>query len=458
MKLPSRSDTIAAVATAAAPGAISVIRVSGPRAVEICAAFVSPQNGVKTLFSPRRAALARVSDGDGPIDDSVVTFFKSPASYTGEDVVEIACHGSPYITARILRAAVSGGARAAQPGEFTMRACLNGKLDLAQAQGVCDLITAETAAAHKAALNLAEGKLSGLCRRMRAAVIELLAQLEACLDDQDEDIEAFAGAEMLSRVKAVGAQLRSLAGTFRDGRLAKHGVRVALAGAPNAGKSSLLNALLGYGRAIVSPSPGTTRDTLEEAVEIEGVKFLLTDTAGIRAHALDPAEAEGMARTRAALGRCDIALFVLDASRPAGDCDELARAALAAAGVKTIAVLNKCDAAGDAPRGFAPQAVRISCRTGEGLPALKTMLAKEAHGESQSEETCLITSERHHRCLADAAEQVDKAGALLAGANPPLELAAEHLRGALGALADVAGETAADDVLHAVFSKFCVGK
>ena len=450
-KIPSRQDTIAACATAAAPGAIGIIRVAGPQALAVCGGFLRAGNPLK----PRRATMACVYDEQGEIDRAVVTFYKAPASYTGDDVVEIACHGSAYITARALAAAVACGARVAQPGEFTLRAYLNGKMDLAQAEGVAELIAAETATQHKAALGMAGGEFSVLVKTsIKDPLVEVLAQLEARLDDQDEELGGLDTTPVLATLSTISKKLDRLLASFASGQLIKNGVRVAIVGAPNAGKSSLLNALLGYGRAIVSPAPGTTRDTIEEAVEMQGRKFLLTDTAGLREHALDPAEAEGMGRTRAALERCDLAVFLLDGARPASPCDGIVWRELAERKLKVIIAANKSDTGEKHDYPFPVKPLRVSCKTGEGLEELKNALLRET-GE---QDACVLTSARHYECLCAALNEAEKAAVILNGKPAPLELAAEHLRAALESISAVAGETAADDVLAVIFSKFCVGK
>ncbi|MFA5161226.1 MAG: tRNA uridine-5-carboxymethylaminomethyl(34) synthesis GTPase MnmE [Elusimicrobiales bacterium] len=447
MNIYPEGDTIAAAATACAPGAVGVARISGPDAPRIARALARRA----AEFPPRKAVLCEIADSSGKIDDVLVTSFKSPFSFTGEDVAEISCHGSPYILSRTVEAAIALGARAALPGEFTLRAWRNGKMDLAQAEGVCDLVRAETGAAHKAALNMAGGGLSARFARLRGALIDSLAGMEARLDDGDAEQEPFSGDAGLG---LVAAELRAMAGSFASGRMIKQGARVAIAGAPNAGKSSLLNALAGYGRAIVSPLEGTTRDTVDEAVEICGRKFILTDTAGIREHALDPAEAEGMARARGALARCDAVVFVLDGSRPADARDHAVWREICACGAKAIIAANKSDAGGPHPAPFGP-AARISCKTGEGLDGLKSLLVQSCGAENPE---TVITSARHYGCVRSALDEVSAALEILSRPSPPLELAAEHVRSALSALAAVTGGTAADDVLDAVFGKFCVGK
>ncbi len=406
LPLANLGDTIVAAATGPAGGAVSLIRLSGPQAASVAGRILAPKSGQAFPPEPRKAVLMRVMDGDTLLDRAVVIYFRAPASYTGDDVFEIACHGSPYITARVLASAIANGARAAERGEFSMRAFLNGKMDLAQAEGLCDLIIAKTSAAHKAALSMTEGKVSDGFALIKQKAVVLLAEAEARIDDADDEIPPLDCAYAEALLTSARTELKKLAATFELGRFMKDGIAVAIAGAPNAGKSSLLNALAGYERAIVAPTPGTTRDTIEQSVDLDGFRLILTDTAGIRDHALDPAEQEGIR-----------APFDTDA-----------------------------------------EVVRISCKTGAGLDKLRTALLKKLPVDDMDENSAIVTSARHYNALLNAGAELEKASEFLLADKPPFELAAVHLNGALRELEGAVGVTAADEILGAVFSRFCVGK
>ncbi|OGR74833.1 MAG: tRNA uridine-5-carboxymethylaminomethyl(34) synthesis GTPase MnmE [Elusimicrobia bacterium GWC2_64_44] len=456
MILPETSDTIVAQATPPGAGALAVLRLSGRGAFAAAAGFLrpapkDPPHGVARLLAVR--------DGERLVDRAVAVFFRGPASYTGEDTVELTCHGSPYIVRTILNLAVSNGARPAAPGEFTLRAFLNGKLDLAQAEAVGQLIESGTEAAHRAALTQAEGGLSREVRAIKEELVGLLAQLEARLDDSYEEqpaleLRAFARAAEAARSKAA-----ALAAGYAAGRGIRDGLKVVISGAPNSGKSSLLNALLGCDRAMVSKQAGTTRDTLEASLEIDGFKVLFTDTAGLSARAGSALEREGMRRARRALEKADTVLLVKDSSSKETPADRgAAREAgrLAPEGARVLRLLSKADlsAKGPLPAG----AFRVSARTGEGLARLRTALVAEQKKVFRDGAQAVVTSARHYSALSRAAAELALLPGKLRGKTPPLELAAEHLRGALAALAEVLGETAPEEVLAGVFSNFCVGK
>lgn len=457
MKLPDTSDTIAAQATPPGAGALAVIRISGPAAFAAASAFLSP-----APRSPAHAAarLLSVKDGNALVDRAVVVFYRGPASYTGEDTVELSCHGSPYIIRTILNLAVKHGARPAEPGEFTLRAFLNGKMDLAQAEAVGELIAASSAAAHRAAITQAEGALSGEVRAIRSALAGLLAEVEARLDDDHGEIPALAAKDFARRAAAAGKRTLALASGFEAGRGIREGVKVVIAGAPNSGKSSLLNALLGYDRAMVSPRSGTTRDTLEARLEINGFSVLFTDTAGLNARAVSALEREGIERARKAIARADAVLLLKDASVGETPGDRLAEretARLAPAGAKLIRVHNKADLPAKR-RGPAAGCLKVSARTGEGLPGLKAALVAEQEKVFRDGAQAVVTSARHFAALSAAAAELAGLGPVLAKEPPALELAAEHLRGALGSLASLLGETTPEEILGTIFRNFCVGK
>ncbi|MCL2887833.1 MAG: tRNA uridine-5-carboxymethylaminomethyl(34) synthesis GTPase MnmE [Elusimicrobia bacterium] len=448
------NDTICAVITGSCSGAVSVLRLSGPDAWSAVIELSKRQD-----FSPepRQVYYLDIFDGGDLLDKSLVTFFKAPHSFTGEDVVEISCHGSPYIKGRLLEILAGKNVRPAKNGEFSMRAFLNGKMDLTQAQGLCDLIAADNAAAHGAAMNSMEGHLSEKFQLIKDILSELLAQIEARLDDVDDEMDAMDTDYSLEALGRAATEIKNLTDTFRTGKYIKDGVKVSIVGAPNAGKSSLLNALLGFGRAIVSEDAGTTRDTIEDAFDYKGRKIILTDTAGIRSHALNAAEREGVERSQAAARAADIIIFTQDISVPAQDAElwnEIKKL-----GKKVILAENKSDI-NYSPSGFESQAdavVKISAKTGEGVPELKEQIINLANLDTVDARSNIITSAVHYDMLTKAFDEIEKAKESVA-LDAGLELTAEHIRRALRNLREIIGEVYADDILGIIFSKFCVGK
>jgi len=400
-----------------------------------------------------------IRDGGRLVDKAVVIFFRGPASYTGQDTVEISCHGSPYIIRTIINLALRGGARPAGPGEFTLRAFLNGKLDLAQAEAVGELIAAGSAGAHRAAVTQVEGAVSRRVRAIKAPLVSLLAELEARLDDSYEEMPSLRLRDFARRAAAAAAEIRGLAAGFEAGRGIKEGTRVVITGAPNSGKSSLLNALLGYDRAMVSREAGTTRDTLEAEIELDGFSVIFTDTAGLNARAATRLEREGMRRAAKAIERADAVVLVSDGSidETASDRRAEKEAARLTAGARLIRVLNKADL----PLKRKPvgrNCLKVSARTGTGLPGLKALIVAEQKKTFSDGAQAIVTSARHFAALSAAGTEMDALTALLKNKTAPMELAAEHLRGALGELAGILGETAPEEVLADIFGKFCVGK
>ena len=436
-------DTIAAFATAPSSGAVALLRVSGPG---VKAALHKLTN--KNNYEPRRAALAKIYDGGEILDSAIITFYAAPKSYTGEDIAEITLHASLYIKARVLQILADIGVRPAKPGEFSMRAFLAGKMDLAQAQGVADIIASKNKAAHKAAMNIIDGKLSAKFKNIRARLADLLAQIEVRIDDTDEELPPLDIKSASSELDEIINQTQTLAGTFAAGRLIKDGIKTAIVGLPNSGKSSLLNILLGYDRAIVSPEPGTTRDTIEADFEVNGQRVILTDTAGIREHSLDPAEKQGMQRTRAAARQADIIIFVKDNTAAYKTLLE----EIKKEGKKIITVVNKADLL---PQDFNGGGdILISCLTGAGIEELKNKIVETAGAAALGEDEIIITSAVHYEALSSAARELG-----LARENMDrLEISAEHLCRALNHLKELIGEVNAEDILDIIFSKFCVGK
>jgi tRNA modification GTPase len=446
----SNNDTIAAIATAPGAGGVGIVRVSGPASAAIAQALTG-----KSL-RPRRIAFSAFRDGDGAIiDRGLALLFRAPRSYTGEDVLELHAHGSPVVLELLLQRAVELGARRARPGEFTERAFLNGKLDLAQAEAVADLIASGSAAAARAAQRSLDGEFSRRVGACFDALVRLRAWLEAALDFPEEEIDFLDAPQLGAQLADLRAQLDALLAASRRGVVLRDGLHVVIVGAPNAGKSSLLNALAQSERAIVTAIPGTTRDVLREHVDLEGIGATLVDTAGLR-DSDDVVEREGMRRARAELAAADVAILVTD-----GDDAERDRTLLrgAAAGATRIIVHNKIDLRGEAARideRVAETHIHLSARSGDGLALLRACLRRRAGLDAAGSGS--FSARRRH---VDALERVD---AHLAAAASALqeqragELAAEELRLAQHALAEVTGAYSSDDLLGAIFSTFCIGK
>ncbi len=449
--------TICAPATAAGQGAVSLVRISGPKALPL---LLQLTNGKKE-FLPRVQTFCRLYDGGKLLDEALVTYFPAPRSFTGEEVVEISLHGSAYIRGRLLELLCVLGAVPAKRGEFTYRAFLNGKMDLIQAQALCDLIAAGNKSAHEVALSSLDGRLSNQLTNTKQTLTETLAQIEVRLDDVDEEMSPLDEESVMKTLRQQINLLGRLADTFSVGRLLKEGLKVALVGAPNCGKSSLLNALVGFDRAIVSAQSGTTRDTVEETLDIEGQKIILTDTAGIRDHALDPAEQEGMKRSLKAMEKADVVFFVADLTRSLTAQEEALWDNVQHAGKPAVLVLNKTDEASQehcALEGRAQYTVYVSCKTGEGIETLRKQLMQFVEvPPAQAQEGILISNLRQYQAILEAQTELESALVQLNNRRG-LELYAEHIRGALRALKDLTGEVTPDDVLDVIFSKFCIGK
>jgi len=439
-----KEDTIAAVATPPGAGALAVLRLSGKRAREIARTCTG------CCLQPRRATLVRLHDETGAVlDEAVATLFVAPASFTGEDTVEFSCHGGMLVTQRVLQRLFACGARPAEPGEFSRRAFENGRLDLTQAEAIMDIISAGSDLALRAAQNQLQGAIS---RQVEAAEDELLgvaAHLAAYIDFPDEDIEPASLLSLQEGLASVEKRLRHLLQTADTGRFLREGVRTAIVGAPNVGKSSLLNLLLGYERAIVSETAGTTRDTIEESVSLGGLCLRLIDTAGLR-ESDDELELAGMERSRRAGASADLLLEVADASRAPVESH------LPETGARRLLILNKCDLP-EHPEWAGREALRLSCRTGEGREALEQTLSSLFLCESGEGDTLAAINARHRYALQEALEALTRAGeSLNAGESP--ELTDIDLREALEALGSITGRLDTEDILDRVFSTFCLGK
>jgi tRNA modification GTPase len=453
----STNDTIVAIATPAGHGGIGIVRLSGPGAVSI----VARMTGRSRPFRRRQATLACLRDGTDRtrpiIDQVVVTWFQAPASYTGEDVVEIGAHGSPIVLRQIVARAMEDGARLAEPGEFTLRAYLHGRIDLVQAEAVADLVNAVTPLQARAAADQLDGTLTAALGAIDAALFELAARLEASLDFPDEGFHFIAQDAAASDLDAIGARLDALVRDGRRGRMIREGATVVIAGRPNAGKSSLFNALAGADRAIVSHAPGTTRDVLTERVDLDGLPITLVDTAGLR-QPESLVEAEGVNRARKAVEVARLVLVVVDGSAPLAAED---RDGIAATGAERIVVISKSDlpAAWSEHHDGAPgaDAVRVSAQSGDGLALLRAGIVRVLTGEGPRADTPAMSNVRHLALADEARASVRRAQAALAsGATEELVLA--ELTAARSALEMIVGRRAPDDLLHHIFGRFCIGK
>mgnify|MGYP006280845893 CR=1 FL=1 len=451
---PVGRDTIVAPATAAGRGGVGVVRVSGPQVPQIA------QKLLGRLPKPRRALLAQFADADGtPLDLGLALYFPAPASFTGEHVLELQGHGGAVVLQLLVERVVQLGARRALPGEFSQRAYLNDKLDLAQAEAVADLIDAGSRAAARAAMRSLQGDFSRRVNALLDALVALRMYIEAAIDFPEEEIDFLSSQEVRERLDDVRQRLTAAQREARQGVLLQQGLHVVIAGRPNAGKSSLLNRLAGQDVAIVTPIAGTTRDLLRERIDIDGLPLHVVDTAGLRASTDDPIEQEGMRRAREELRRADRVLFVVDtAADPGAKAYAQERASLPE-GVPVTLVYNKCDVAQPtAPRGRkadAPERVLVSATTGEGMDALREHL-KAAMGYAGEGGGTVTARARHVQALQDAAAAFERAEALLQRKQG--ELVAEELRQAQQHLAAITGEFSSDDLLGKIFGSFCIGK
>ncbi len=444
-----QGKTIAAIATPSGEGALAVIRISGEKALSVADAVfraAKPPSATKD----RLVVFGKIVDAKGGVlDEVLLTVFRNPRSYTGEDLVEISGHGGPVVASRVLAAVLAAGARMASPGEFTERAFHNGKLDLTQAEAVMDLIHAQTDRAAKAAAEQLEGRLGSAINVLRAQLLETVAHLEAFIDFPEEGIDPESGAVLSKRIEWVRGHLDGLLATAIEGRLLREGITLALCGAPNAGKSSLLNRLLGAERAIVSETAGTTRDTIEECASLGGYPFRVIDTAGLR-ETEDPVEREGVARARRAAEAADLRIHLIDAAEKVSPSPLFG---------EELLVLNKVDLVSN--RDTLPAGIQISCRSGEGIETLVQAILAKATGRSPalSEAAPNVTAinTRHRDCLLKARSHLDAAIALLESGEPP-ELVAVELRSALGDVGEIVGEAGTEEILGKIFSNFCIGK
>jgi len=444
-------DTIVAIATPPGRGALGVVRLSGPRALDLAGQFLERGHSLQ----PRHATFTRVNvDGSASaIDEVVATFFPAPRSYTGEHVVEIIGHGSPVLLQAVLKRAIAAGARLAEPGEFTLRAFLNGKRDLIQSEAVADLIDAATPLQARVAFDQLEGTLTERIGALDARLFDLIARLEASLDFPDEGYHFVEPALAAAEIIAVIETLDDLLAGAAAGRMIRDGATVVITGRPNVGKSSVFNKLAGAPRAIVTPVPGTTRDLVTETVDVEGIAVTLVDTAGWR-DTRDLVESEGVARGVHARGVADLVLLVLDGSEPLADED--LRLLEDTANANRIVVTNKSDLAA-AARTLRVREVRVSALTGDGLDGLRQAIATALVGEERLRDAVPISNMRHIALLDQCRASLD-AARRAAEANVPEEFVLIDLQAGRTRLDEVVGRRTSEDVLRHIFERFCIGK
>ena len=445
-------STVVALSTPRGRGALAVIRLSGPRAIALAQQLARVDS-----FAPRHATLASLYVADEMLDQVLVTCFPAPHSLTGEDVVEISCHGSPVIVRRIVDATLELGAVLAGPGEFTLRALMYGKINLAQAEAIRDLIAAQTDAAVKQATRQLNGELSKALDPFKEKLIEVIVLLESALEFVEDDLPSPQVDLIGNSLEFVIAGVDRLSESYSSGRLLQEGARIAIAGRPNVGKSSLFNSLVRRERAIVTDIPGTTRDTLSEAIDIGGIPVLLTDTAGLH-DTSDTVETLGIERTNRAMGDADLVLVVLNGSSEVGpeDRDLLQRTSE----VARVVVMNKCDLPSFEPLSHCVpevQAINVSARTGAGLPALHDEIVAQLNSSGTENGSLLITNARHYDLLCYAKRELENARECFRDRYSE-ELILAPLHNALRLLGQITGETTTEDILSEIFATFCIGK
>jgi tRNA modification GTPase len=452
-------DTIVAVATPPGRGGIGIVRLSGPDARHLLSAHLQ----LRSALLPGRARYCSIVDGGARLDEGVVTYFAAPNSYTGEDVLEVAAHGSPVILELLVRRALEAGARLARPGEFTQRAFLHARIDLTQAEAVRDLIAAETLYQVRVAAEQLGGALSRRVAPVKEQLVALVTLLEAGIDFAEDDIDVTPDTEIARRLDALDAALAPIAASFREGRLVHNGLTMAIVGRPNAGKSSLFNRLVERERAIVTAAPGTTRDLVTERISLGGIPVELADTAGLR-ETEDEAESHGIARTESAMADADLVLLLLDAAATVDANGVLrlpkedARLLDSLEGRAPLLVLNKIDLARPTNvNGVAEELAQVSALTGEGVAELRARLLERVRGSANEAEGGMLTSLRHYEALQGCAQALARARSAL-GLQVPHEMLLLDLYAALQQLDQLTGATTADDILNRIFSTFCIGK
>ena len=447
-------DTVVAIASPPGQGAVAILRVSGPEAIPIAKRIFRPKSG-EVKWRPRVLMLGNIVNSDDEIIDQVLlSIFIGPASYTGENLIEITCHGGALVTQTVLETVILAGARLAEPGEFSKRSFLNGKMDLTQAEAVMDLISAKTALALRAANSQLEGQLGIRISELKQILLSVLAHVEAYIDFPDEDIDPDVNDSIIRRLEALSASIGNLIRTAEQGRVLREGLHVVISGPPNAGKSSLLNELVGYDRAIVSDLAGTTRDTIEEMINLEGIPVRLTDTAGIR-EVEELIESEGVLRAKRELKRADLILAVVDATIDKKENEMIE--SIFTDEINQIKVFNKVDK-GIHESYKEEEGVHVSCMEGTGIELLVGLIVKSClGGGDQFTKNLIAVNSRHRSCLERARTNIDQAiDSLKQGVEP--EFVSVDLRESLDSIGEIVGKADVEDLLGEIFSSFCIGK
>lgn len=458
-KFSEWDDTIVAIATPPGIGAIGVIRLSGNKSFEIINNLFPAKD--LSIEQPNTLHVGYLKDGDTIIDEVVISIFKAPSSYTGEDVIEISCHGSPYVQQHVINTLVHYGARLAKAGEFTQRAFLNGKLDLTQAEAVADLISSNTTASQNAALKNMRGGFSSILKEMRERLIQFSALIELELDFSEEDVEFADRKKFLELLDEVSKTVKKLLESFQLGNVIKNGVSVAIVGSPNAGKSTLLNTLLNENRAIVSEIAGTTRDTIEEIININGILFRLIDTAGIREHSQDVIENMGVLKSKEKIQLADIVLYLFDINESNEDEIVSFVREIKKQNNNVVAVANKIDCSDDKLLQHFKERMQevlfISAKMDTGVELLKEKLFNIVVGDSKLSENIVLTNSRHYAALKEVQSSLTD---IQKGIENKIsgDLLSSDIRRCLHYIGEITGEISNEDMLDYIFSKFCIGK
>jgi tRNA modification GTPase len=457
-----QEDTIAAISTPPCEGGIAVIRMSGHEAIKIAKKAFRGNDDIFKSES-HRVHHGWIFENNEPIDEVVMTIFRAPNSYTGEDVIEISCHGGVYLSRRILELIIDKGARPAQPGEFTQRGFLHGKMDLSQAEAVADLVRAKTEASRRVAIYQLEGRLSECLEKMRESLVEACSIIEIELDFSEEDIEFASKKELIEMLVSMRVEIKKLLESFNRGKVCRDGIRMVIVGRPNVGKSSILNSLVERERAIVTEVPGTTRDTIEDILDIEGLLFIITDTAGIR-KTKDPVENEGVKRAEKALDESDLVLLIFDGSEFLNSEDEMIVNRILKRKKKKIVVVNKIDLNRRIEINKLEKWMKdtkflmVSALTRKGIPELIKYIEQTVLEDGIPQEGEVVLNRVRHRDAISRAEERIKQAEISLKKGMSQEFVAIDLRGALEAIGEITGQTTTDDILNRIFSEFCIGK